>query len=87
MKTINFVINHLHRLTVGSKAKELTDKQMLVVSISAITSITHPIIISDLKKNQVVGVLRDLGSQMIDMLHYFGGEVVEVKALWIMLCM
>lgn len=79
------VINHLHRFhPLVQKAKELIDKQMLgkIVSISASYNIDFaPDNNFRFKKDlSGGGVLRDLGSEMIDMLIYFGGEIVEVKA-------
>lgn len=79
------VINHLHRFhPLVQKAKELVDKQMLgkVVSISASYNIDlAPGDNFRFKKNlSGGGVLRDLGGGMIDLLRYFGGEIVEVKA-------
>jgi predicted dehydrogenase len=79
------VINHLHRFhPLVQKAKELIDKQMLgkIVSISASYNIDHAPDNNFRFKKELSGggVLRDLGSEMIDMLNFFGGEVLEVKA-------
>jgi len=79
------VINHLHRFhPLVQKAKELIDKQMLgkIVSISASYNIDYAPDHNFRFKKELSGggVLRDLGSQMIDMLYYFGGDIVEVKA-------
>jgi predicted dehydrogenase len=79
------LINYLHRFhPLVQKAKELIDKNMIgkIISISASYNI-------DLSPNDNFrfnkelsggGVLRDLGSQIIDMLRYFGGEITDVKA-------
>jgi predicted dehydrogenase len=79
------LINYLHRFhPLVQKAKELIDKNMIgkIISISASYNI-------DLSPNDNFrfnkelsggGVLRDLGSQVIDMLRYFGGEITDVKA-------
>lgn len=82
---VMLVINHLHRFhPLVQKAKELIEKQMLgkIVSISASYNIDYAPDHNFRFKRELSGggVLRDLGSQMIDMLHYFGGEIVEVKA-------
>ena len=79
------IVNHLHRFhPLVQKAKELIDKQMLgkIVSISASYNIDYAPDHNFRFKKELSGggVLRDLGSQMIDMLHYFGGEIGEVKA-------
>lgn len=81
---IKIIIDFLHRFhPLVQKAKELIDKQMLgkIVSISASYNIdfTPNENFRFNKKLSGGGVLRDLGSQMIDMLAYFGGEIVEVK--------
>ncbi|MCL4549789.1 MAG: Gfo/Idh/MocA family oxidoreductase [Bacteroidetes bacterium] len=82
---VMLIINHMHRFHPQfQKAKELIDKQMLgkIVSVSASYNIDlapdH-----NFRFNRELsggGVLRDLGSQMIDMLRYFGGDITEVKA-------
>lgn len=78
------VVDHLHRFHPHIiKTKELIDKQLLgkIVSISASYHIGKtPDNNFRFKKDlSGGGVLRDLGSQMIDLLRYFGGEIVEVK--------
>jgi predicted dehydrogenase len=79
------VINHLHRFhPLIIKTKELIDKQILGKLIS-ITAAYHINRIPDdnfrfKKQLSGGGVLRDLGSQMIDLLRYLGGEVVDSKA-------
>ena len=79
------MINHLHRFhPLVQKAKELINNQMLgkIVSISA----TYNIDISPgdnfrfKKELSGGGVLRDLGGQMIDLLRFFGGNIIDVKA-------
>ncbi|MFA7228129.1 MAG: Gfo/Idh/MocA family oxidoreductase [Melioribacteraceae bacterium] len=84
-KNISLVIDHLHRFhPLVQKAKELIDKQMLgkIVSVSASYNIDYSPNQNFRFKKELSGggVLRDLGSQMIDMLNYFGGEITEVKA-------
>jgi predicted dehydrogenase len=80
-----FIINQLHRFyPIVQKAKELIDKQLIgkIVSISA----SHNIDLAPSdnfrfnKEKSGGGVLRDLGVQMIDILRYFGGEIIDVKA-------
>ncbi|PKL82270.1 MAG: gfo/Idh/MocA family oxidoreductase [Ignavibacteriae bacterium HGW-Ignavibacteriae-3] len=84
-KKVLLVIDHLHRFhPLVQKAKELIDKHMLgkIVSVSASYNIDYPPNQNFRFKKELSGggVLRDLGSQMIDMLTYFGGEIVEIKA-------
>lgn len=78
------ILNHMHRFhPLVNKAKELINNQIIgkIVSISASYNI-------DLAPNENFrfvkslsggGVLIDLGSQMIDMLRFFGGEISGVK--------
>jgi len=84
-QNVILMINHLHRFhPLVQKAKELINNQMLgkIVSISA----TYNIDISPgdnfrfKKELSGGGVLRDLGGQMIDLLQFFGGNIVDVKA-------
>jgi predicted dehydrogenase len=84
-KKVILLIDHLHRFhPLVQKAKELIDKQMLgkIVSISATYNIDYAPDHNFRFKKELSGggVLRDLGSQMIDMLQFFGGEILEVKA-------
>lgn len=79
------MVDHLHRFHPHvQKAKELIEKQMLgkIVSISASYNIDLAPDHNFRFKKELSGggVLRDLGSQMIDMLRYFGGSITEVKA-------
>lgn len=78
------ITNHLHRFhPLVQKAKELVDKHMLgkIVSISASYNLSFPPDNNFRFKKELSGggVLRDLGSHMIDLLRFFGGEIVEVK--------
>jgi len=78
-------VNHLHRFhPLIIKAKELIDKQLLgkLISLSASYHIDKA---PDsnfrfIKEYSGGGVLRDLGSQVIDLMRFFGGNIVEVKA-------
>lgn len=79
-----FIVDHLHRFhPLIIKTKELLDKQILgkIVSITASYNIDFPPSENFRFKKDLSGggVLRDLGSQMIDLLRYFGGEISEVK--------
>jgi predicted dehydrogenase len=78
-------LNYLHRFHPHIlKAKELIDKHMLgkIVSISASYNIDyapdHKFRFN--KELSGGGALRYLGSQMIDMLRFFGGEIEQTKA-------
>ncbi len=84
-QNVILMINHLHRFhPLVQKAKELISNQMLgkIVSISA----TYNIDVSPgdnfrfKKELSGGGVLRDLGGQIIDLLQFFGGNIVDVKA-------
>ena len=84
-QNVILTIDHLHRFhPLVQKAKELINNQMLgkIVSISA----TYNIDVSPgdnfrfKKELSGGGVLRDLGGQMIDLLRFFGGNIIDVKA-------
>ena len=84
-QNVILMIDHLHRFhPLVQKAKELINNQMLgkIVSISA----TYNIDVSPgdnfrfKKELSGGGVLRDLGGQMIDLLRFFGGNIIDVKA-------
>lgn len=84
-QNVILMINHLHRFhPLVQKAKELINNQMLgkIVSISATYNID--VLPGDnfrfKKELSGGGVLRDLGGQMIDLLQFFGGNIVDVKA-------
>lgn len=77
-------INYVHRFhPLVVKAKELIDNQMIgkIVSISASHNADIPP--SDNfrfnKKLSGGGALWDIGTHMIDLLRYFGGEIDEIK--------
>ncbi len=81
---VHLSINYVHRFhPLVVKAKELIDKQMIgkIVSISA--SFNADIPPRDnfrFKKNlSGGGALRDIGTHMIDLLRFFGGEINEIK--------
>ncbi len=79
------IINHLHRFHPQvQKAKELIEKQMLgkIVYISASYNIDLAPDNNFRFKKELSGggALRDLGSQTIDLLRFFGGEIYEVRA-------
>lgn len=82
---VRLILNHTHRFHPQVlKAKELIDKQILgnIISISASYNVDLPAP-NNYRYNKELsggGVLRDLGSQMIDTLRFFGGEIVEVKS-------
>jgi predicted dehydrogenase len=82
---VHLIVNHLHRFHPQvHKVRELLEKQ-IVGKIISITASYH----SDFpptdnfrirKELSGGGVLRELGAQMIDLLRYFGGEIIETKA-------
>ncbi|MEG8946903.1 Gfo/Idh/MocA family protein [Rosettibacter firmus] len=78
------MVNYLHRFhPLIIKTKELLDKQLLgkIVSINVTYNIDFPPSENFRFKKELSGggVLRDIGSQVIDLLRYFGGEITEVK--------
>ena len=84
-QNVILMVNHLHRFhPLVQKAKELINNQMLgkIVSISATYNIdVSPVDNFRFKKDlSGGGVLRDLGGQMIDLLRFFGGNIIDVKA-------
>jgi predicted dehydrogenase len=84
-QNVILMVNHLHRFhPLVQKAKELINNQMLgkIVSISATYNIdVSPVDNFRFKKElSGGGVLRDLGGQMIDLLRFFGGNIIDVKA-------
>lgn len=79
------VVNYSHRYNpLVQKTKELLAKQALgkIIAISVIYSIDLIPDESFTYKSKLSGksVLRDIGTQMIDLLRYFGGEIKEVKS-------
>ena len=81
---VMLIIDHIHRFhPLVQKAKELIEKQITgkIVSISASYNIDLAPDNNFRFKKELSGggVLRDLGSQMIDMLRYFGGSITDVK--------
>jgi predicted dehydrogenase len=82
---VYLAVNHYHRFhPLVIKAKELVVKHLLgkIVSVSASYNIDLSPGNNFRFKKELSGggVLRDLGVQMIDMLRYFGGEILEAKA-------
>lgn len=82
---VHLIINHLHRFHPHvHKVRELLEKQIVgkVVSITASYHSDFPPANNFRTKKELSGggVLRELGAQMIDLLRYFGGEIVETKA-------
>ena len=80
---VQLIINHMHRFHPHViKVKELLEKQILgkLVSISTSYHLNRtPDNSFRFKKSMGGGALRDLGSQMIDLLRYLGGNISEVK--------
>ncbi|KAF0151524.1 MAG: oxidoreductase [Ignavibacteria bacterium] len=80
---VHLIVNFLHRFHPQvQKVRELLEKQIVgkIVSISASYHSDFPQAnIFRTKKELSSGALHDLGAQMIDLLHYFGGEIVETK--------
>lgn len=84
-KELNVIVNYSHRFNpLVIKAKELIEKQVIgkIHSISATYHIDFLPDKSSIYKSKLSGisVLRDLGHQMIDLLQYLGGEIIEVKS-------
>jgi predicted dehydrogenase len=84
-KNVTLMIDYPHRFhPLVQKAKELIDKNMIGKIISISASYNIDLSPSDNfrfdKEQSGGGVLRDLGTVIIDILRYFGGEIVDVKA-------
>lgn len=82
---VHFIINYLHRFHPQvHKVKELLEKQIVgkIISITASYHSDFPPENNFRTKKELSGggVLRELGAQMIDLLRYFGGEIIETKA-------
>lgn len=83
---VMFGVNYVHRFhPLVNKAKELITDQRLgkLVSVSANFNIDFP---PDnnfrFKKSQSGGgALRDIGTHMIDLLRYFGGEIISIDGV------
>ena len=77
-------VNYVHRFhPLVVKAKEIIEKQMLgrIISISANFNIDFSPN-DNFRFNKELsggGALRDLGTHMIDLLRFFGGEIFEIK--------
>ena len=77
-------VNYVHRFhPLAVKAKELIDKHMIgkIVSVSASFNADLPPGDNFRFKKSLSGggALRDIGTHMVDLLRYFGGEIIEVK--------
>jgi len=77
-------INYVHRFhPLSVKVKEIIDKSLIgsVVNISASFNIDYEPNDNfrfDIRKSGG-GAFRDLGTHMIDLLRYFGGEIVDIR--------
>lgn len=81
---VKFIVDFTHRYhPIILKAKELVDKGMLgkIVSVSASFNIDYPPNSNYRFKKSLSGggALRDLGSHIIDLLHFYGGEITDIK--------
>ena len=77
-------VNYVHRFhPLVRKAKELIDNHMLGTVVSISVNFNADIPPSDnfrFKRDKSGGgALRDIGTDMIDLLRYFGGEITEIK--------
>lgn len=81
---VHLSINYIHRFhPLVVKAKELIEKQMIGKIVSVSASFNADIPPSDNFRFKKIlsggGALRDVGTHMIDLLRFFGGEIDEVK--------
>ncbi len=79
------LVNYAHRFhPLVQKAKELVDNQLLgkIISISSSYHIDLPPDDAFHFRKELCGggVLRDIGSLIIDLIRYFGGEIENIKA-------
>lgn len=82
---VKLVVNHqfrVHPLIV--KVKELLDKQLLgkIISINASYNVDYPPAESFRFKKELSGggVIMNIGTQIIDVLRFLGGDIVDIKA-------
>ena len=81
-----FAVNYVHRAhPLVIKAKEILNSQMLgkIVSINVNFNIDLPPGSNFRYKKELSGggALRDIGTHMIDLLRYFGGEITEINGV------
>ncbi|MBU0559982.1 MAG: Gfo/Idh/MocA family oxidoreductase [Bacteroidetes bacterium] len=80
--TINYVFRY-HPLVI--KAKELIDNHLIGKIVSIDTHFNTKYVPNDNyrfnKKESGGGALRDLGTHMIDLLRFFGGEIVNISGI------
>jgi predicted dehydrogenase len=86
-KNVKFAVNYPFRFhPIITKAKELLDSQILgkFVSISANFNIDFPpgTNFRFQKEQSGGGALRDLGTHMIDLLRFFGGEIDSINGVY-----
>ncbi len=78
--TVNYV-HRYHPLSV--KAKEIIDKSLIGSIVSIATSFNIDFEPNDNFRFDISksggGALRDLGTHMIDVLRFFGGEIIDIK--------
>ena len=84
---VKFAINYPIRFhPIITKAKELLDSQILgkLVSISVNFNIDFPpgTNFRFQKEQSGGGALRDLGTHMIDLLRFFGGEIISINGVY-----
>lgn len=80
---VKFGINYVHRLhPLAVKAKEILDKQMLGKLISIVITFNIELPPGEnfrySKEKSGGGALRDLGTHVIDLMRYFGGEIIDI---------
>jgi len=82
-KNVFLSVNYVYRFhPLVRKAKELLEKGMLgqIISISASFNIDYPPNENyRFRRSAGGGPLRDLGSHVINLLTYFGGDVIDIK--------
>jgi len=83
---VYLTVNYLHRFhPMVNKAKEIIEKDMLgkIVSVTANFNIDMPPN-ENFRFTKALsggGALRDVGTHMIDLLRYFGGEISEINGV------
>ncbi len=83
-KGVMLIVNYLHRFhPIARKARELVNKGMLGKIVSISVSFNIDLAPNDnyrfKKEFSGGGALWDLGTHMIDLLRFFGGEIAEIK--------
>ncbi|MCK9281085.1 MAG: Gfo/Idh/MocA family oxidoreductase [Melioribacteraceae bacterium] len=77
---VNLFVNQAHRLhPLLIKAKELIESNFLGKIISISVSLNSNVSKNESDDSSKNGIINELGFQAVDILRYFGGEILEIK--------